>query len=155
MRPSCLHCLETVQPGIERMTDLCKWAESRIKVTLPCARTAFWRFGFTCLRLIRARINAPHCVNQIYSEFLSRIDRFIRHKVKDENVLCRQVSCTGEDVGAKFTSDETHAFKTRSDWLIDHYLARLSMSSPQHMPRVLAIHRLMTTNVLSRRRVRY
>ena len=73
---------------------------------------------------------------------------------QDETVLCTRVSCTGADVEAKFTSDKPHAVTTRCDWLLRFYLACLSMSSLRHMPRVLAIHRSMTRNVLSRRRVR-
>jgi hypothetical protein len=73
----------------------------------------------------------------------------------DETVLCTRIVCTGADVEAKFTSDKPHAVTTRCDWLLRFYLACLSMTSLQHMPRVLAIHRSMTRNVLSRRRVRY
>jgi hypothetical protein len=73
----------------------------------------------------------------------------------DEIVLCTRIACTGTDVEAKFASDKPHAVTTRCDWLLQFYLACLSMTSLRHMPRVLAIHRSMTRNVLSRRRVRY
>lgn len=37
-------------------------------------------------------------------------------KRPDETVLRTLLSCTGEDVEAKFTSDQPHAVKTRHDW---------------------------------------
>lgn len=74
---------------------------------------------------------------------------------EDKTLLCTQVSCTGGDVGAKFTSDQPHAVMTRCDWRFQLYLAYLSTTPLRHMPRVLAIHRSMTKNDIARRRVRY
>jgi hypothetical protein len=76
-------------------------------------------------------------------------------RLKDKMILRTQVSCAGEDVEAKFTSDEPHAVTTCCDWLPRLYLACLSMTFPRHMLRVLAIHRSMTRNNLARRRVWY
>jgi hypothetical protein len=94
---------------------------------------------------LAARGDLDHCIS---SRFTRTRDQ------KTRQFFVRRSHAQGEDVGAKFTSDENHAVTTRCDWLLQHYLACLYMASLRHMPRVLAIHRSMTRNVLSRRRVR-
>lgn len=160
-RRTCLSCttkeLWKLYSCIESRAICCS-RTTAVRSRRPYSRGSICRLNIASTCVARPHLHGLGTFASVRARdiLIAAIDKIYPDpRPKDERVLCTQVSCTGEDVEAKFTNDTPHAVTTRCDWLLQFYLAYLSMTSLQHMPHVLAIYRSMTKNDLSRRRVRY